>query len=213
MSNPEFTAIPTHPCVRCGAHERYKSGRCGPCARANAKAWVMANPGRAKAKDAAWQAANPDKRKAMWAAWQAQNIEHLKTAKAAWNTTNRDRIKVVANAWRAANRDLLKKTQAARRAANPEAHRIHNQNRRALRKENGGKLSKGLAARLFNLQKGKCACCKQPLGRNYHLDHIMPIALGGANVDSNIQLLRQRCNNQKSTKHPIDFMQERGFLL
>jgi 5-methylcytosine-specific restriction endonuclease McrA len=53
----------------------------------------------------------------------------------------------------------------------------------------------------------------QPLGDNYHLDHITPITLGGSNTDDNMQLLRQRCNNQKYNKHPIDFMQSRGFLL
>jgi 5-methylcytosine-specific restriction endonuclease McrA len=51
------------------------------------------------------------------------------------------------------------------------------------------------------------------LGDNYHLDHIVPLAIGGTNTDDNIQLLRQKCNQQKSAKHPIDFMQSRGFLL
>lgn len=46
-----------------------------------------------------------------------------------------------------------------------------------------------------------------------HLDHIVPVAMGGPNIDENIQLLRQRCNNQKHSKHPVDFMQQRGFLL
>jgi hypothetical protein len=41
-------------------------------------------------------------------------------------------------------------------------------------------------------KKGKCACCSLPLGNNFHLDHILPITLGGPNIDSNIQLLRQR---------------------
>lgn len=41
----------------------------------------------------------------------------------------------------------------------------------------------------------------------------MPLALGGANEDWNIQLLRQRCNNQKKAKHPVDFMQSKGYLL
>jgi 5-methylcytosine-specific restriction endonuclease McrA len=82
-----------------------------------------------------------------------------------------------------------------------------------MKKETGGKLSSKLAARLFVLQKGKCACCLQPLGDDYHIDHIMPLALGGTNTDDNIQLLRAKCNLQKNAKHPVDFMQQRGFLL
>jgi len=36
---------------------------------------------------------------------------------------------------------------------------------------------------------------------------------GGSNTDDNMQLLRKLCNLQKHAKHPVDFMQERGFLL
>jgi 5-methylcytosine-specific restriction endonuclease McrA len=45
------------------------------------------------------------------------------------------------------------------------------------------------------------------------MDHIVPLISGGTNTDDNIQLMRSRCNQQKSAKHPIDFMQSRGFLL
>lgn len=45
------------------------------------------------------------------------------------------------------------------------------------------------------------------------MDHIVPLALGGSNTDGNIQLLRATCNQQKHAKHPVVFMQERGFLL
>lgn len=45
------------------------------------------------------------------------------------------------------------------------------------------------------------------------MDHIMPLALGGTNTDDNIQLLCPTCNRSKHAKHPVDFMQQRGFLL
>lgn len=77
----------------------------------------------------------------------------------------------------------------------------------------GQRLSKGLREKLMASQRGLCVCCGEILGENAHLDHIMPIALGGSNTDDNMQLLRQRCNNQKHAKHPVDFMQSRGFLL
>lgn len=113
----------------------------------------------------------------------------------------------------AANREKRKASCAAYYAANPETFRALKHNRRARKLAVGGKLSKDIEIKLFALQRGKCACCKRPLGDDYHLDHIMPLALGGTNTDDNIQLLRQRCNNQKHAKHPIDFMQQRGFLL
>lgn len=70
-----------------------------------------------------------------------------------------------------------------------------------------------MAKKLYELQRGKCACCCKPLGNNYHLDHRVPLARGGRNEDCNMQLLRAKCNMQKSAKDPIEFMQERGFLL
>lgn len=106
------------------------------------------------------------------------------------------------------------KADAAKyRAANSAACRINEQNRRARKRATNGKLSKDIAEKLFTLQRGKCACCRTPLGDNYHRDHHMPLALGGTNTDDNIQLLCPTCNLQKSAKHPIDFMQQRGFLL
>lgn len=111
-------------------------------------------------------------------------------------------------------RDKARVRQAKWRLVHPEDVCISSQNRRARKVEAGGQLSKDIAARLYKLQRGKCACgCKQPLGDNYHRDHIMPLALGGTNTDDNLQLLRAKCNLQKSAKHPIEFMQKRGFLL
>ena len=159
----------------------------------------------------AWRAANPDKVKARSAAYHVENREKIKARKAAWHAANKEKLTAKHADYRAANREQIKTSNAAYQAANPEARRIYSHNRRA--RESGGRLSKGLAEKLFKAQKGKCACCGLPLGDDYHLDHIMPLALGGTNTDDNIQLLRQQCNNQKSSKHPIAFMQSRGFLL
>lgn len=133
-----------------------------------------------------------------------------------WNKENPEKSKEQGRAWRLANPDRKRELDAEWHKNNPckDRRRINNQNRRARKREVGGRLSQGLAERLFKLQRGKCACgCKQPLGDDYHRDHIMPLALGGSNTDDNIQLLRATCNLQKRAKHPVDFMQQKGFLL
>lgn len=130
-----------------------------------------------------YAANNPEKIKQAQAKYKAQHPERRKASVKKWDTNN------------------------------TEARRIHRHTRRARKMESGGVLSVGLAKKLFQLQKGKCACCKKPLGVGYQLDHIIPIALGGPNTDTNIQLLRALCNRQKGAKHPIDFMQGRGLLL
>jgi len=45
------------------------------------------------------------------------------------------------------------------------------------------------------------------------MDHIVPLAKGGKNIDSNIQLTCPKCNLEKNSKDPIEFMQSRGYLL
>ena len=113
-----------------------------------------------------------------------------------------------------ANAGKIKEQAASYKLANPELRRIHQHNRNAKIRSNGGRLSNGIAEKLFSLQRGMCACgCKQSLGDDYQLDHRMPIALGGSNTDDNMQLLTKICNGQKHAKHPVDFMQSRGFLL
>lgn len=118
----------------------------------------------------------------------------------------------VAN-WRRNNKERHLQNEAAWRKRNPEKIRIKASNRRAKKAEVGGHLSKDIAKKLFVMQKGRCACCGGLLGSDYHIDHIMPISLGGRNADENVQLLHSHCNLKKSAKHPVDFMQEQGFLL
>ena len=215
-------------CRKCGAEtERYASGKCKPCQRTASAAWAKENPDKHRSKSAKWAAANPEKVRAANAAWYAANREKARASRATWQAANPEKKRARDAAYRAASREKLNARSAAYRAANPEkchaaiatwraanpeALRIYSHNRRA--RASGGKLSNGLAERLYKLQRGKCACgCKQPLGDNYHLDHIMPLALGGTNEDENIQLLRATCNLRKHDKHPVEFMQQRGFLL
>lgn len=184
------------PCHQCGSP--YCSIKCHVCAIINrvAKGWTF---------DAGREKFTPE--------WLAANALAIKEQKAERKITAKARSLAAAKKWNAANPDKVKERVRAWQKANPEACRIIRQNRRTRKLENGGKLSMGLMSKLFKLQKGKCACCLKPLGDKYHMDHIMPLALGGSNTDDNIQLLRQRCNHQKHAKHPIDFMRERGFLL
>lgn len=197
-------------CTKCGvkkpAHEFSKAkarrdglqSACKECSVAFHRRWMESNPEKAKVYSATYRSSNSDIAQARTAAWRAANPGKGRATDAAW---------------RAANPEKKRLSRASWRANHPEAARIHHQNRRARKKAAPGKLSKGLSAKLFKLQKGKCPCCKQPLGDDCHLDHIIPLALGGTNTDDNMQLLRAKCNLQKHAKHPVDFMRQRGFLL
>lgn len=174
--------------------------------------WAKENPDKLKAGYARWYAKNSDKAKANAARWKLGNPERVIALIAEWRAKNREKVVSTRERWYAANAEIVKAAVKKWREKHPDAVKVHGQNRR--RAVSGrGKLSIGLSERLLKLQRGKCACCGKPLGDNYHLDHRMPLALGGANEDWNMQLLRDKCNLSKGAKHPVDFMQSRGFLL
>lgn len=164
-------------------------------------------------KSADWYRANKEKASIYGKKRYSENAEAIKETVKKYRLANPEKIKLNQAEHRLKNKDKAKEYYAEWRAKNPEISRQHRRNRRARVKSAIGKLSRGLEKKLFKLQNGKCACCKLPLGDDYHMDHIMPLAMGGTNTNDNIQLLRARCNLQKNAKHPVDFMQERGYLL
>jgi len=176
-------------------------------------AWRLANPERVKKNRADYYEKNKDVLREIGADWRAKNPDKVKEANVRSYKRNHLKIKAASAAWALANPEKIKAISAKFRINNPEDRIVWEHNRRARKRASGGKLSIDISEKLFQLQKGKCACCKQPLGDDYHLDHIMPLALGGTNTDDNAQLLRKECNLKKNAKHPIDFMQSRGFLL
>ena len=214
-------------CKKCQcATERYNNGSCRPCRLASCAPYRASNPEKVQAGRDAWTEQNKDKIKETRKAYRDANHEKLNALQSAWVKANPDRVKAMKERHRATAK--YKETNSRYAAENIDRNRAKNRawinnnrdaanriyhTRRAKKAEAGGVLSKGLAAKLLSLQRGKCACCGLPLGGKYHLDHILPIALGGTNTDDNIQLLRAVCNHQKHAKHPVDFMQSRGFLL
>ena len=186
---------------------------CKSCGALTHAAYRATNREKLNSASAAWHVKNTGRQRDSRAAYYLANTDRLRSANAVRYAENTEKIRAAHATYRAANVNKVRASNAAWKAANLDKVCIYSHNRRARENTAGGNLSHGLADKLFKLQRGKCACCGLPLGEKYHLDHIMPLALGGANEDWNIQLLRQRCNNQKHAKHPIDFMQQRGFLL
>lgn len=215
-------------CKKCNSlTKRRANGDCVPCAiargavyraenavkiAASRATYAAANKEKIKERNLAWRMANLDKEKASNAAWHAANREKTRARRKAWRAANKDKVSAQNSSWWSANKEERRAYLVRWRLANPELTRIHKQNRRS-REIDGGKLSKDIVSKLLKLQRGKCACCGKPLGDDYHLDHRMPLALGGTNEDWNMQLLTATCNLQKHKKHPIEFMQQRGFLL
>lgn len=144
----------------------------------------------------AWAKNNPDNVRMADQKWKNDNKEIMANNHAGYYRKNRQKLLMYTRLWR---------------IKNPENALINNANRRA--RLAGGKLSHGIKQRLFVLQRGRCTVCRNKLSLSCHLDHIYPLSRGGSNTDDNVQLLCRECNQQKHAKHPITFMQSRGYLL
>lgn len=185
------------PCKKCGSLDRMKNGKCSECNKSVCRAAYANNKEKYLAANKEWAKRNPEKIKEH----RKMSIEKNPTGQAAaskrWRENNKDKFLAARKRWREENKELL---------------RIFCINRRR-RIESAGKLSKNVAKIKFALQQGKCPCCTESIKNRYHIDHIIPIFLGGSNTDDNVQLLCPQCNLKKNAKHPVDYMQSLGYLI
>lgn len=110
------------------------------------------------------------------------------------------------------NPEYMKKFIRLWRVKNPEKFRAYSANRRSAIKSSGSHTGEDIK-KILQSQKFRCACCWLDIKEKYHIDHIMPLALGGSNRRENLQALCPGCNLRKSAKDPIKWANERGMLL
>jgi hypothetical protein len=172
------------------------------------KAYRAKNAEKLKAVDARNYTKNKERVQATVAAYRASNKDRLSATVAAYYEVHKSEISEYQRSYRLAykneNPEKYTKSKNAWQLANVKIRLIHKHNRRAKLRD-AGKLSVDLANRLYEAQKGQCACCGADISTGYHIDHIMPVALGGSNTDENIQLLAPICNLRKGAKHPDDY--------
>ena len=131
-------------------------------------------------------------------AYHHKHKEDISRKNRLYRINNNEHVTNLARIWRQNNKEKVR-----------EMKRRYKHKRRSAM----GSLSVGIAKKLYELRKGRCVCCGVSIKNGYHIDHIMPLALGGTNTDDNVQLLSPSCNLSKSAKHPVDYMQSKGFLL
>ena len=136
--------------------------------------------------------------------YNALNRERNNTRDRTWYEQNKIKRRAKCKVWHKNNKGYHLALINQWQKLNPEYDRIKKMTRRA--RSNGQRLSPHIIKTLYREQTGLCACCGLSLGQAYHLDHIMPLALGGANLDYNVQLLRAECNIKKGAMHPEDYL-------
>ena len=151
---------------------------------------------------------NHMRRAAQFKIWSEIHKERLISKRKSDYAANPEKFQAIAANYRKCN---IGKISAYKRL-NKEKIKAYWHKRRA-RQMAGGSHSADDIARINSLQRCKCAICKTSTKKSFHIDHVMPLSKGGSNDAGNIQLLCATCNLKKSAKHPIDYMQQLGYLL
>lgn len=152
---------------------------------------------------------NREKRAASFARYSAKNADRLREYRLARYAQNPSKYIEIANAYRKANPEK----RAQYRKDNKLKLTVHWHTRRARKVSAGGSYTDKEISDLMRKQKNRCPVCGVGISSKYHIDHVMPLALGGTNFINNIQLLCPPCNLSKGARHPMEFMRSRGFLL
>jgi 5-methylcytosine-specific restriction endonuclease McrA len=160
-----------------------------------------------------WRAANAARRREYMREWRLSRGEEEKVQRREYAVAHREQINLTSRERHRAN--ALKRRNQMRdwRKAHPAEALALVRNRRARIRTAPGRHTAADVARLYETQHGVCAGCGAVLvakGRGkYHVDHIMPIALGGSNWPENLQLLCPPCNLSKGVQHPDAWACER----
>lgn len=193
------------PCRKAGhvAHRLCSNGECLACVSAQgaerSRRRYAADAAKAIERKKRWAAANPDKAKAHTLRWRAANPD-------AWRESNRKS--------KQARQKIYNERQRQDYALNPEKYRVVERKRRAQMRALPGAHTPDDIAEIMKAQGGRCAYCRTNIKRSSrHVDHIVPLALGGSNARTNIQIACPSCNRSKGAKDPILFAQSIGLLL
>lgn len=190
---------------------------CGPVGTARKRYFEKACFVCVAAKQRKWRQENLTESRATYAAYRAENKEKMNAHNRAWRLRHGDRLRKEGIIRRFKNKDKLQPymREKARiwREANREQYRLNSKRQRAIRR--GVRIETVTKKQIDELrikQRGRCGICKKKLVAQ-NIDHVMPIAKGGAHEIKNLQLLCPKCNAEKHDTHPIDYMQRLGFLL
>jgi 5-methylcytosine-specific restriction endonuclease McrA len=191
-------------CLWCGGDVSRRLTKCGgpqprfcstECRRQHRKAYY-----------AKWWAANrPDhlvKMAARVAAFNAKRPSYFRE----YYAKNKERKKREAGEWYKANTERALETQRQYAKAHPELIRAHSRRSRAKRRAliAAAFIESVDPKVVFSRDNGVCGICRCQVdpASKWEIDHIMPIARGGAHSYANSQLAHRRCNRKKSVSLP-----------
>lgn len=137
-----------------------------------------------------WRLANPDRKRESNHRWYMKNRDHVHELSRKWRATNLARKRFMDRQWFERNRQKVYNQS-----------RTHEHRRRAIFKTQHYQWGDWIA--MCNWFGGVCLHCgsADPLT----IDHVIPLAWGGANLIENLQPLCKFCNISKNAHHATDY--------
>jgi len=133
-----------------------------------------------------------------------------------WLKDNPEKSRAKSNKLYVKHHEYIKARSLKYQKENPMVSVICQENRRAKLKEVGGRASRDEIDDIFEKQGYLCVYCRKDLKnanlKERHIDHIMPIFLGGSGDIGNLQILCAPCNHKKGRKHPDVFEKMIGYI-
>ena len=165
---------------------------CKDCTNAKSRAAYAADPAATIARTTAWAAANPERRRAI-----------ARDSMAKRRREQPEAVREEYRRWATANPEAVAANDRRKRKANPELYR-------AVSRRSQSKRRATLADAFFEdvdhaavwiEDKGICHLCGHAADpEDWHLDHVVPLAVGGAHSRRNVAVSHPSCNQSKNDR-------------
>lgn len=210
-------------CTKCGETKALdaftkdaarKDGRFPQC-RSCTAGYRQANSDAVKRRAASWRAKNVEREQAYRRAYDAQNATVIRDKKAAYRALHTEIERARSAAYRHANRPRRRAYNAAWVAANPEKNKAKTAVRRARERAVECDPAATLPA-VINRDGRACYICgtetdsaAPPRARHKAvLEHVIPLASGGAHVMGNLRCACHPCNQVKGHRLTAEQVRE-----
>lgn len=160
---------------------------------------------KARVRERYW--ADPERAKAYQARYRADHVEAVAERKHAHYLATREAHHERTRRWKLDNPGRVAQANRRWRRANLDRHREGERRRTALKR--GATVRRIDYASIYERDAWTCQLCEAPVDPSLRhpdpmsasIDHIVPLALGGAHVRENVQLAHLRCNISKGARH------------
>lgn len=122
-----------------------------------------------------------------------------------WTKNNPAKNAAFQRRWKKNNPTAAKAIAKRERAKHADAYRLYGRVNAAKRRRAPGSYTPADVKRQYDAQRGKCYYCRNAVGDQYHVDHVIPVTRGGTHDPSNLVIACPSCNRHKNDRMPHEW--------